>query len=76
MQMLPAIPCLWNIFRATVADPGSNNAICIIDGLDECDKASQNDFEIALAEYFKDDDRKEHIPSLKILITSRPDNTI
>jgi len=71
---------LWNIFKATVTDPGSKRTICIIDGLDECDKDSRKEFAVALAEFFKEAKQPQEntscTASLKVLILSRPDNII
>lgn len=77
----PAVPqqlsSLWKLFLDTALDQVSNDTICIIDGLDECDKASRREFTIALADHFKDKQIQENnYPALKILITSRPDNAI
>ncbi|KFY48867.1 hypothetical protein V495_00958 [Pseudogymnoascus sp. VKM F-4514 (FW-929)] len=77
----PAVPqqfsSLWKLFLDTTSDQASLNTICIIDGLDECDKASRREFTTTLADYFKGKiDEKNSHPSLKILITSRPDNAI
>lgn len=68
---------LWKLFLDTTLDQVSLTTICIIDGLDECDKASRREFTIALADYFKNKhNEKNNHPALKILITSRPDNAI
>jgi protein SERAC1 len=68
---------LWTIFKATVEDSDANNIICLIDGLDECEKLSGNKLMMSLANYFRSG--QDHLTAgsfLKVIITSRPDNSI
>jgi len=68
---------LWTIFKATVEDSDANNIICLIDGLDECEKLSGNKLMMSLANYFRPG--QDHLIAgtfLKLIITSRPDNSI
>ncbi|KFY84990.1 hypothetical protein V500_08810 [Pseudogymnoascus sp. VKM F-4518 (FW-2643)] len=68
---------LWKLFLDTTTSKVSNDTICIIDGLDECDMPSRREFTIALADKFKGKDSHDYSrPALKVLITSRPDNAI
>jgi hypothetical protein len=68
---------LWGILKATVEDSEANDIICFIDGLDECERSSRKRLMISLANYFKAG--QAHLttgPFLKVIITSRPDNSI
>jgi hypothetical protein len=68
---------LWEIFIQIVQDPESNDTVCIIDALDECEKKSRKEFTDALVEYFRAERKHQPgSPILKVLITSRPDNAI
>lgn len=68
---------LWSIFKATIEDPEADDTIFLIDGLDECEDLSRHKLITSLARYFKDG--QAHLtagPSVKVIITSRPDNAI
>lgn len=68
---------LWAIFKAIVEDGDRNDIICFIDGLDECEKSSGNKLMVSLANYFRSGQANlTGGPFLKIIITSRPDNSI
>ncbi|KAI9855850.1 MAG: hypothetical protein M1813_009369 [Trichoglossum hirsutum] len=64
---------LWNIFITAAADKGCGNVICIIDGLDECEKLTQVLFIQSLVDFYSKIGKQVTTgPFLKILVTSRP----
>jgi hypothetical protein len=68
---------LWRILMRTVRDKNSSNIICVIDGLDECEKVSQRQLMKSLVDLYNcQEDRLKEAPFFKVLITSRPDNSI
>lgn len=73
--MIKQFHSLWDIFVATVCDEDSNDTICFIDGLDECEMFSRKELMTALTEFFGREIRKSH-PYLKVIVTSRPDNSV
>lgn len=71
------LDALWRILMRTVRDKNSSNIICVIDGLDECEKVSQHQLMKYLVDLYKcQEDRLKEAPFFKVLITSRPDNSI
>ncbi|KAF8534854.1 hypothetical protein BDD12DRAFT_940699 [Trichophaea hybrida] len=62
---------LWYIFMSALADPNCGKVICVVDGLDECGKSTQQQFIESLVT-FSSMLRKEKISSLKFIVTSRP----
>jgi protein SERAC1 len=70
---------LWKNFTATVNDPQSNNTLCFIDALDECDSLPGRELINLISKYFTTRQESELGSSplyLKLLITSRPENSI
>ena len=70
---------LWNVFKAVATKSGESNTICILDGLDECE-LNLNHLLIAMVEFYEPvktgKDMSTDAPSLKIIVTSRPENAI
>lgn len=75
---LVRLESLWNIFVRSVAQVASESTtICILDGLDECEESSRKQLMRLLAGHFKtSDEDSEGPPCMKMLVLSRPDNSI
>ncbi|PVH83321.1 hypothetical protein DL98DRAFT_569779 [Cadophora sp. DSE1049] len=72
-----SFPNLWKVFIETVEDEHARDIICLVDALDECQAASCEDFMAALVTYISSTNQRRSRPSnLKVLITSRPENSI
>ncbi|KAK0123332.1 hypothetical protein ONS96_010326 [Cadophora gregata f. sp. sojae] len=69
---------LWAIFLDTVEDEHARDIVCLIDALDECQAASCEEFMAALVTYISSSasQRRSRSSSLKVLVTSRPENSI
>ncbi|KAF8532865.1 hypothetical protein BDD12DRAFT_901378 [Trichophaea hybrida] len=66
---------LWNIFTAATTDPECGNVICIIDGLDECEKSTRDKLIHYLFQVFTPPGPigcNSNEVFLKVIITSRP----
>lgn len=77
---LARLDSVWRIFIRSVAQVSSKSTtICILDGLDECDESSRKQLLSLLAQYFNSSDTESKGPEtscLKMLLLSRPDNSI
>ena len=72
-----SLSTLWEIFVKTIEDPGSNDTICFIDGLDECEQTSARKLTHLISDYFATrEDCAYSPPYLKMVIASRPENFI
>jgi hypothetical protein len=72
-----SLSTLWKIFSKTIEDPGSNNTLCFIDALDECEQTSARQLIHLISSYFAT--REESTcspPYVKMVIASRPENFI
>jgi hypothetical protein len=65
---------LWDILERTVSDEKLRDTICVIDALDECEESTGKMLLAKLAEHFAPG--HTFPPSFKVIITSRPDNSI
>jgi hypothetical protein len=77
VDMMARFATLWEIFIDTVEDKEMHNITCFIDGLDECEEVSRVQLMAAISDYFAPG--QAHLtskPLLKVIITSRPDNSI
>jgi len=66
---------LWNIFTAATTDPVCGNVICIIDGLDECEKSTRDKLIHYLVQIFTPPGPigcNSNEVFLKVIVTSRP----
>ena len=64
---------LWNILLSVATDETSKQVIYIIDGLDECQDISRNEFLQFLSEFCTESIRQNQARThLKILLLSRP----
>ncbi|KAG7059460.1 ankyrin repeat protein, partial [Colletotrichum scovillei] len=70
-------PTLWSILLAAMDDRNTKSMVFILDGLDECEEKSLDEFVKALADFFQS--RKELTadsrPACKIVLLSRPLNS-
>lgn len=72
-----SFPDLWKVFIETVEDERARDIVCLIDALDECQAASCEEFMAALVAYFSStSQRRSRSSNLKVLVTSRPENSI
>lgn len=62
---------LWNIFIKALADPNCGKVICVVDGLDECGKSTQDLFIESLVTFYSTLG-KDRNSLLKLIVTSRP----
>lgn len=63
---------MWKIIEEYVNSWDTGDIICVLDGLDECNRESRDEFIQILHDFF-DGERKPGQPRLKLLITSRPE---
>ncbi|KAI0418625.1 hypothetical protein F5X98DRAFT_373437 [Xylaria grammica] len=80
-QTLTDLATLWQLITAATEDPNARPTICFVDGLDECEETSRQQLLSLISEYFAmaiQEDKRESTTrkKLKLLVTSRPDNTI
>ncbi|KAL3487690.1 hypothetical protein BJX62DRAFT_240754 [Aspergillus germanicus] len=72
---------LWKIFLSVVAE-GTDNIICILDGLDECESRTQALLATALSALFEQNSVEgqpvgpQKTPYIKVFLTARPLNAI
>jgi ankyrin repeat protein len=72
-RILDQFNTLWNIFLSSVADPACANIFFVIDGMDECDQSSRNQFIGALHKASSDTRAlASSSAALKVFVTSRP----
>jgi ankyrin repeat domain-containing protein 50 len=62
---------LWRLFLILLQQSGSCQVICVLDGLDECEKESLRQFLDALGDYFLKSKETPRV-SLKVILLSRP----
>ncbi|PVH83178.1 hypothetical protein DL98DRAFT_585890 [Cadophora sp. DSE1049] len=68
---------LWQILSEISHDPESINLICVLDGLDECELASQLQLLKSLSSFYsRPSNLLAQRPYLKFIIFSRPENSI
>jgi len=68
---------LWSIFTSIAADPEAGKIICVLDALDECKASERVNLVERLNELYQHTTDNGHEKSaLKILVTSRPYETI
>ncbi|RWA08425.1 hypothetical protein EKO27_g6700 [Xylaria grammica] len=80
-QALTDLVTLWQLITDATEDPKARPTICFVDGLDECEETSRQQLLNLISEYFAmatQEDKRESTTrkKLKLLVTSRPDNTI
>ena len=66
---------LWEILKKAATDPSSGNVICVIDGLDECERSTQSLLMGFLCQFYSQTEiagPKRQKAHLKIIVTSRP----
>ncbi|KAL1860723.1 hypothetical protein Daus18300_009066 [Diaporthe australafricana] len=75
---LKNVPNLWKIFEESLKCAGdSSTTICLLDGLDECEGKSREQLLRSIERYFmKQPRKKDGKHKLKMLVLSRPDNSI
>ncbi|OJJ65125.1 hypothetical protein ASPSYDRAFT_85103 [Aspergillus sydowii CBS 593.65] len=72
---------LWRLLVSAVAE-GGKDVFCILDGLDQCEGVSQRSLAKAISKLYERDATEDNTanprrsPSLKMLITSRPLNSL
>ncbi|KZZ88371.1 ankyrin repeat protein [Moelleriella libera RCEF 2490] len=66
---------LWRVFLTLLQESTSSQVICVLDGLDECDKESLRQLLDAIGSYLSKPGRKDR-PRLKLIILSRPQPAI
>lgn len=62
---------LWRLFQTLLQRKGSCEVVCVLDGLDECEKGSLEQLLDALNDYVSKIEDKSK-PSLKLILLSRP----
>ncbi|OQV09531.1 hypothetical protein CLAIMM_13644 [Cladophialophora immunda] len=76
-QLTKEVDELWRIFLAATADANSRDVFCVLDALDECRDVDRPRLIDKLAVFFADaQTTKPRTHSLKILVTSRPYDSI
>lgn len=71
------LPTLWKIFTKSIRNPKARQTVCIIDGLDECEEQTRRPLVQLISRHFADlDESADKGGRLKILVTSRPENSI
>jgi len=66
-------PALWNILLDASNDPQCGDVLCILDGMDECEEASQVELIESIEKWYT---IAAGPRSLKFVVTSRPSRTI
>jgi hypothetical protein len=66
---------LWQVLMAILSDPTTQDIVWILDGLDECERKSLDEFIKALAMFFDSSTVDIHC-DIKIILLSRPHNSI
>ncbi|KAL4874981.1 hypothetical protein BJY04DRAFT_172372 [Aspergillus karnatakaensis] len=62
---------LWRVFLTLLQQTTSSQVVCVLDGLDECEKESLKQFLDAVGSYLSKSGEKTR-PQLKLIILSRP----
>lgn len=74
---LARLETLWKMFLDAVENHVAKpSAICILDGLDECDEASRKQLMALISEYFTPSTTESRTRKLRLMVLSRPDNSI
>ena len=72
-KVLDDFDALWAIFLEAVSDPDSEEVICVLDALDECEEGSRTKLMARIVDYYQNPAPvRSNVPSLKFLVTSRP----
>lgn len=66
---------LWRVFLTLLRQTGSSRVVCVLDGLDECEKESLRQLLDAVGNYLSDS-REKPRPRLKLILLSRPQPAI
>ncbi|KAJ4855810.1 ankyrin repeats (3 copies) domain-containing protein [Trichoderma breve] len=66
---------LWRVFLTLLQQSGSSQVVCVLDGLDECEKESLGQLLDAIGTYLSKSEEKER-PRLKLILLSRPQPAI
>lgn len=66
---------LWSIFLTLLRQSGSSQVVCVLDGLDECEKESLKQLLDAIRRYLSSAQEKTR-PRLKLIFLSRPQPAI
>ncbi|RFU80617.1 natch and ankyrin domain [Trichoderma arundinaceum] len=66
---------LWRVFLTLLRQSGSSQVVCVLDGLDECEKESLKQLLDAVANYLSSSQEKA-TPRLKLILLSRPQPAI
>ncbi|KAL7914164.1 natch and ankyrin domain protein [Trichoderma velutinum] len=66
---------LWRVFLTLLRQSGSSQVVCVLDGLDECEKESLGQLLDAIGNYLSNSQEKER-PRLKLILLSRPQPAI
>ncbi|PKK51843.1 hypothetical protein CI102_5889 [Trichoderma harzianum] len=66
---------LWRLFLTLLRQSGSSQVVCVLDGLDECEKESLGQLLDAIGTYLSTSEEKER-PRLKLILLSRPQPAI
>ncbi|KAJ9483560.1 hypothetical protein VN97_g9836 [Penicillium thymicola] len=68
-KLIESFHALWNIFKSVTASSDSNEIICVVDALDECQEDERKQLMEAITDLYP---RKKDNQKLKFLLTSRP----
>ena len=75
-KFLRDIDALWKIFLTASKDPSLSELICVLDALDECERGSRG-LITKLVKFFGGPiSNDQRIPTVKFLVTSRPEYDI
>ncbi|UKZ85974.1 uncharacterized protein TrAFT101_001813 [Trichoderma asperellum] len=66
---------LWRVFLTLLRQSGSSQVVCVLDGLDECEKESLRQLLDAVGNHLSSSKEKEK-PPLKLILLSRPQPAI
>lgn len=66
---------LWRVFLTLLRQSGSSQVVCVLDGLDECEKESLRHLLDAVGNYLSNS-REKSKPRLKLILLSRPQPAI
>lgn len=62
---------LWRVFLTLLRQTGSSRVVCVLDGLDECERESLRQLLDAVGNYLSDSQERAR-PRLKLILLSRP----
>ncbi|KAJ6018490.1 hypothetical protein N7522_001954 [Penicillium canescens] len=72
---LSSFVSLWRVFLTLLQQSTSSQVVCVLDGLDECEKESLKQLLDAVGNYLSKSGEKAR-PQLKLIILSRPQPTV